>query len=564
MKKRIASVVAGLCCTTFLLAACTGGGGTPSPSSQVSNTPAPATQPAAPGAPSAQPSGDQPYALPLVTDGSVTITVATYDNPASGYSYTQDLPVWKKIEEDTGVQIEWEVIPASEYNSVMQTRLAAGTALPDFIRIPSNPMKYVQDGMLADLTDLIASDGYYTRQLYAENPYIKPFVTAPDGRIYFYTSDVAGGAEADPYVYYLRQDWLDKFNLEAPKTLDDWFNVWTTFLENDANGNGLRDEIPFTNDNTLIGTTIFGNAFGLKLHRSSGWNVNAAGQVEYDYIKPEMKELLTWLNKCYTAGLIDKEFSTQNFDSLMKKITMNTSGSVFRALNGLRTFNKALEDAGIDGKYTIVAPPVKDASSTTPQYVERYGPVSGLFAFTKDCKDLDIKFKFIDYVVASQPGTFATGFGIEGETYEIVDGKPVFTDFAVNNPDTPLNILLQQYGATPTMPWNRSLNGYGSYQAMASISPYPEVYEAAQMYQQYNIDNFPQGVLLTDDEQAIIGQYQVDIDTYRDEMITKFIMGTESLDNFDKYVDNIKQLGLDTVLQVRQQQWERYQAAAQN
>lgn len=532
MKKTLRTLVAGLCCLALLIPAF----GTLAESAE-------------------------PYALPLVTDGSITITIATYEINESGYSYTSDLPIWEKLAADTGIKIKWEVIPASEYDSVMQTRLAAGVGLPDFIRVPSNPMKYVQDGLFANLTDLIAADGYYTRKLYEENPYIKPFVTAPDGKIYFYTSDVAGASQADPYVFYLRQDWLEKFNLEVPKTLDDWFNVWTAFLEKDANGNGERDEIPFTNDNTLIGTTIFGNTFGLKLHRSDGWNVNAEGKVEYDYIKPEMKELLTWLNKCYDAGLIDKEFSTQNFDSLMRKISTNQSGSCFRALNGLPTFNKALADAGIEGgKYTIVAPPVKDASSTIPQYVERYGPVSGLFAFTKDCKDLEVKFKFIDYVVASLEGTYANGFGIEGETYEIVDGVPAFTEFATNNPNgTTLGALLRQYGAASNMPWNRSLNGYGSYQAMASISHLPDSLAAAKMYEPYNVSNFPLGLLLTDDEQSTVGQYQTDINTYRDEMITKFIMGTESLDNFDKFVENIKALGLEQVLQVRQQQWDRYQ-----
>lgn len=505
---------------------------------------------------------DQAYDLPLVADGSVTITIATYENNESGFGYASMLPVWEKLAKDTGIKIAWEVIPAGEYNAVMQTRLAAGTGLPDFIRVPSNPMQYIQDGLFVDLTDLIAEHGYYTRKLYEENPYIKPFVSTTDGRIYFYTSDVAGASQADPYVYYLRQDWLEKFDLEVPVTLDDWITVWSTFLEKDANGNGLRDEIPFTNDNTLIGTTIFGNTFGLRLHRSDGWNVNEEGKVEYDYVKPEMKELLTWLNKAYEADLIDKEFATQNFESLLRKITANQSGSIFRALNGLQTFNKALADAGVEGgKYMIVPPPVKDAASTIPQYVERYGPVSGQFAFTSGTEDLEIKFKFIDYVVASMEGTFATGFGIEGETFEVVDGVPRFTEFATNNPDgIGLSALLRQRGATPTMPWNRSLKGYGSYQAMASIAHLPDTHAAAALYAPFNVANFPLGLMLTEDEQAIVGQYQTDINTYRDEMITKFIMGTENLDNFDKFVDNIKALGLDQVLQVRQQQWDRYKA----
>ncbi|MDR1532674.1 MAG: extracellular solute-binding protein [Clostridiales bacterium] len=547
MKKQSLVSVAALICT-LVLAACQA---VPEPQNPASpqNTAAPVS--------------NEPYALPI-SDGSVTISIGTTENPWQGFSYTSGLPVWKYLEEQTGVTIDWQVTPAGEYDTVMQTRLAAGSGLPDFIRMPSNPMKYVTDGVILPLNDAIAANGYYTRALYDANPYIRPFVTAPDGNIYFFTSDVSGAASSDPYVYYIREDWLNKFSLPDPETLEDWRNVWTVFLENDANGNGLRDEIPFTNDNTLIGTTIFGNTFNLRLHRSSGWSVNASGTVEYDYIKPEMKELLTWLHDCYQQGLIDKEFSTQNFDSLMKKISTDVSGSCFRALNGLATFNKALSDAGVNGSYKIVTPPVKNADSEIPRYVERYGPVSGLFGFTKDCtENFEEKFKFIDYIVASQPGTYATNFGIEGETYEVVDGRPKFTDFAIKNPEgLPLNAVLGQYGSSPQVPWNRSLNGYWSYQPMESLVGTPEALEAALLYAaQFNIDNFPQGVLLTEDEQGIIGQYQSDIDTYRDEMVVKFIIGTESLDNFEQYVNNIESFGLAEVLKIRQNQWERYKVA---
>ena len=41
-------------------------------------------------------------------------------------------------------------------------------------------------------------------------------------------------------------------------------------------------------------------------------------------------------------------------------------------------------------------------------------------------------------------------------------------------------------------------------------------------------------------------------------MFSKFIMGNESLDNFDKYQENLKALGLDTVLELQTKALERY------
>ena len=510
---------------------------------------------------SATAASNEPYELPLVTDGSVTISIASYENYQTGYNYADGLPVWEQYEEDTGVKIDWQMTPSSDYATVMQTRLSAGEDLPDFLNIPGSAMKYVEDGLIIPITEQLEKNGYYTRQFYEENPYVKPFVTGPDGEVYFFTSDVAGTSLSDPYTFMIREDWLDKFGLEDPETLDDWYNCWKTFLEEDANGNGQRDEIPFCNDNQLIGVLGFGEAFGLYAHASGGWSVDENGKVQYDYIRPEMKELLAWLNKCYTEGLLDKEFATQGSDTIMKKVSSNQSGGVFRFLNGLDTYNKALESAGIDGKYKVVKPPKASEDSESEPFVERYGPVSGMYGFSKDCEDLDIKFKFVDYFYASEAGNRGTCFGVEGVSYEVVDGKPVFTDYILNNPDgLGTSAALRTLGGMPTLPWNRSLNGYWSYQAPQTISHQPEAVAAAEMMQEYIRDSFPAAIPLTSEESSTVSQYLTDIETLRDEMVTKFIMGQESLDNFDKFVSDIQALGLDKVLEVRQAQYDRYQA----
>ncbi len=549
----------------LLLTACTGpAGGSSSSSSSSGSSPSGSSSASGTGgsAPdSSTGSGPEKYTLPLVEDGSVTISIAIYENYLTGYPYSSGLPVWERLQEETGVKIDWQTTPSSDYATVMKTRLASGTDLPDFINIPGDAMRYVSDGVIIPITEQMEKYGYYTNQLFEANPYLRPFVTGPDGELYFFTSDVAGTSLSDPYAFMIRKDWLEKFNLSEPETLDDWYQCWKTFLEQDANGNGQRDEIPFCNDNQLKGLTGFGEAFGLYTHASEGWSVNDQGVVEYDYVKPEMKELLAWLNKCYSEDLIDKEFATQGTDVIMKKVSSNQSGGVFRFLNGLDTYNKALQSAGIDGEYIAVKPPKASADSKLEPFVERYGPVSGLYGFTKDCKDLDIKFKFIDYAYASETGNFGTCFGEEGVGYELKDGKPVFTDYVLNNPDgKSTSDALRSMGAMPTFPWCRSLNGYWSYQPTQTIAHQPNTVAAAEMMQPYIRDSFPQNIPSTEEEQSIIGQYMTDITTLRDEMVTKFIMGRESLDQFDTFVNDLQQIGLDKVLQVRQAQYDRYKS----
>ena len=51
-----------------------------------------------------------------------------------------------------------------------------------------------------------------------------------------------------------------------------------------------------------------------------------------------------------------------------------------------------------------------------------------------------------------------------------------------------------------------------------------------------------------------------EISTYASEMYSKFIFGTESLDNYDSYVDTIYSMGLDDVLEIQEAALDRYNA----
>ena len=45
---------------------------------------------------------------------------------------------------------------------------------------------------------------------------------------------------------------------------------------------------------------------------------------------------------------------------------------------------------------------------------------------------------------------------------------------------------------------------------------------------------------------------------YQKEMTLKFIMGTESLDNYDEYVENLKRMGVERAVEIQQAAYDRY------
>ncbi|MDR2135665.1 MAG: extracellular solute-binding protein, partial [Treponema sp.] len=113
------------------------------------------------------------------------LVFATTENTDPNYSYKNKLPVWAELEKRTGVEIEFEVTPGADFNSVMSVRLAAGVNLPDIVRLPAgNPLQYAVNGLIIPLNDLIAQHGPSITALFEKRPDVQKTLTAPDGKIY--------------------------------------------------------------------------------------------------------------------------------------------------------------------------------------------------------------------------------------------------------------------------------------------------------------------------------------------------------------------------------------------
>jgi len=59
-------------------------------------------------------------------------------------------------------------------------------------------------------------------------------------------------------------------------------------------------------------------------------------------------------------------------------------------------------------------------------------------------------------------------------------------------------------------------------------------------------------VKLTSEENAERADLMAQVDTYAKEMMIKFIMGAESLDNFDEYVKSVEEYGLARAIEITQ------------
>ena len=65
---------------------------------------------------------------------------------------------------------------------------------------------------------------------------------------------------------------------------------------------------------------------------------------------------------------------------------------------------------------------------------------------------------------------------------------------------------------------------------------------------------------MTNEEVQEYNSIMTDIQTYLDEFKLKFILGTESLENFPQFVENIKNMNIDRAIEIRQAEYNRYLA----
>ena len=77
-------------------------------------------------------------------------------------------------------------------------------------------------------------------------------------------------------------------------------------------------------------------------------------------------------------------------------------------------------------------------------------------------------------------------------------------------------------------------------------------------YKASNALTIPYNVIMTPDESSEYSQLYNEISTYSSEMILKFIMGTEPLENFDKFVQAIEGMGVERAVEIKQAAYDRY------
>lgn len=483
--------------------------------------------------------------------GGQSLSLACLEGWYSAVSMNDNLPVWQEIEKATGVSIKWEA--NSDYDTAMQPRVAAGQQLPDIMLVPptwggTGVYKLATDKMIIPLNELIEEHAPNIKRVLEENPALKGLLTAPDGNIYsiadtpmFVNSMVVQNA------LFIRQDWLDKLELEVPVTIEDWHNVLTAFKGYADTAFGAP-VVPYSGMAGEVGDflKVFMGAYGLPVGGSEWW-YDDDGQVFYVYSSPAFKDFLTEMNKWYAEGLVDMEMTRDeaNFQSL---VATDVVGAFSHLSERVPQYDGLLATSGATGHHSLVVPPMigdRPLLTKRPATWSHYG-------ITRDCADPVLAIKWLDFIWGSDEGVTFTEWGIKGQTYDVdSEGRKYYTDFVLKNPDglDPYNAL-RSLGISNTVLVRTPAEVYVALNAGSTAIPYAEA------LLDMRVESFP-AMMATVEEQAVVDRIQPDLRTFANESIAKFITAAQSLDEFDAYVATLGSIGLEELRAIKQAQFDR-------
>ena len=451
----------------------------------------------------------------------------------------------KGLEERTGIKINWIQMAAGADYSQAYNLMLASDELPDIFyksSIPTTVTQLIEDKKVVALNDYLETYAPSYYKIATSNDEMTRALKDDSGDFYgfmFLREDLYLGTYAGQII---RQNLLDQLGMAVPETIEDWDTVLTAMKDQNL------VKYPFS---ARSGISDLLNPFAGAYDTTGSFYVED-GKVHYGWAEEGMKEFAALMNKWYEAGILDPDFLANDSNALETKILNGEVGSANSSGNTLMGYLTKMEAIGSKETWSA-APYAVLNKGDTPDFTQ--GEVNNIGfggVITTSCKNIPLACRFLDYGYTDE-GKLYYNYGDESN-YEIVDGVPRFTE-AFSNDTRGMSTMLKTYTG---MDGNSA-----TLHMLASFKSKPQVQQDAvdTWYVPEGLSHImPASLTLTTEESESIGTEAAAIDANVKEMLSKFILGQESLDNWDSFVATLNSMGLEHVLEVRQAAYDRYLA----
>ncbi|MDU0202769.1 MULTISPECIES: ABC transporter substrate-binding protein [Paenibacillus] len=506
-----------------------------------------------------------PATTASVSKDPVKVTLWTPMNPNAKavVKSLNELPMVQEWAKKTNVLFDFQHSSGNTPQDDVQQYgvMVASNNLPDSMlwnwnSVQGGTAKMFKDGTIIKLNDLIEKNAPNLKKILDANPQIAKQIKADNGDIYALPHLKVG--EYGQYKTFsgmvIRQDWLEELGLQAPETVDEWEAVLRAFKEK-------KGVIPFTlNKSYPLSFADFAGAYGVAgmstIANASSFYIDG-GKVKFGPTQPEFKQYLTTMQKWYKEGLIDPDFASNDTKTMDAKITSGKAGAFYGFIGGsIGTYTPALQKTDPKAKLAAVQYPVLKKGDE-PKFVQASWEYDNIgTVITSSNKHAAETVKAIDYLYSDE-GAMLKNFGIEGQTYTKADGQPKYTDLILKNPDNlPISQAMAKYFIA-----NYGFSGLDDDRYNDQYYQLQAQKDAVKLYAKYANNAYKvmlPPVVLSTDEAKESAKILNDVSTLLTEQITKVVMGTVKVEDYDKTMEQVKKMNIDRAVEIYQAATDRY------
>ena len=476
----------------------------------------------------------------------------------------EEMWFWKWLKEKANINAEVKAIEASAWSEKFTLMMASGDYGDVFIgtaMYPADVANYGQnEPIFIPLNDLIDQYAPNVVKQFERNPGIKADAMANDGNIYSLPSvmdnvdDALAGQRG-----WIHTQWLKNLNLKEPETLDELYNVLVAFRDGDPNGNGIKDEIPFSGTwkDINIERIMIMTALGFPSIESCSLVVQD-NKIVMPELDPRFKEYLTYMNKLYTEKLLDNDLFIQTDVQVNAKIAQNVVGMHMGA---------PVQDKDHYLEYESFKPLTSQVNS------ERMWPgletsLPGKFMITDKCKYPEAAMRLAD-LFFTEKGTVLFWKGPQDGSDDALGFEGWKVENGKYTPASPVGVKSEwEYQTEYLNPLSGQKLGlmfdnkmiedvYGL--KIDSIDPVEKWWtdSVKERTMPYYKSQMPAIYFSKEDMDRITSLKMLLID-YSDKMEAKFITGDTPISEYDNYVQEMKKLGADEYVSLYQKGYDEY------
>ncbi|MBE6884395.1 MAG: hypothetical protein E7487_07295 [Ruminococcaceae bacterium] len=517
-------------------------------------------------------------------EAPVPITLLVPDNNVPEYPRNMDRPVMQKMKEIflEKFNVDWtlESVIGEKFEETVNTRLAAGTDLPDAINYrfgDSRLLEIYNNGLIIGLNDLIEEYGPNIKHgMMEEIPYLTIANGTADGEI-LRVPDAVLNIQHQVTVLNVRYDWIKQLGMEIPTTPEEFKAYLVACNDQDVNGTGNRDIIFLANYGNM--NFSLGTSFGVMnaSSASSSWWYDDDMKLYNSMATDNMRDYVAYVADLYDEGLIFPAFSNYTADQWNEVIYNNKAGAGVGAWwDGVIQVG-TLSSKGITGE-TVTFRNLENADGESVNVLKNLGGYSGTM-ITKDCAAPEKVIMMADYFYTLEGSRLDYNGEIYpgGDYYVAVDESKLDPRLQGTLSEGQMEYTEKGQQAMAENPqlWNamgfntctfgRWMIGTAGDIAHEFSTAFAGTGLACDI--DWNLENLnffiENGItqvgfsMPTDEQTAAINEY-TDLFTYMDEQIQLFMMCGRDLSEWDAFVEECNDMGLADVTAIYQERFDAY------